>query len=105
VVPSSQLRFETAWRQGSFEPDVRVELPLPDVGKRWLPVKDHHLLLRTERATNDLRQRIKFLHGAAQEMGEQVAVRLGLSRPFQGQNNQPGVCWMMADGFFPLADP
>jgi hypothetical protein len=105
VVPSNRLRFETAWRQGNYEPDVRVELPLPAVGPRWLPVKDHHLLLRMERAASDLGQRIEFLGTAVQQMGKQVAVRLGLSRPFQGQTNQPSMCWLMADGFFFLADP
>jgi hypothetical protein len=98
VVPSSRLRFEAAWRLGSFEP----ELPLPHVGNRWLPVKDHHLLLRMERATSDLGQRIRFLDTVVHQMGEQVAVRLGLSRPFQGRTEQPSMCWLMADGFFPL---
>ena len=104
VVPSSQLRFETVLRQGSFEPDVRVELPLPEVGKRCLPVKDHQLLLQMERVSSDLGQRNRFLDTTVRQMGEQVAVRLGLSRPFQVRTDEPGRCWLMADGFFPLAD-
>jgi hypothetical protein len=105
IVPSNRLRFDAVWRESRVEPDIRVEVPLPDLSNRWLPVKDHHLLLRGERAGNDLEQRVKTFHAAVQHMGEQVAVRLGLSRSFQGQGDQPGVCWLMADGFFSLADP
>jgi hypothetical protein len=39
-----------------------------------------------------------------QQMGETVAVRLGLSRPFASQG-QPPLCWLMANGFFSLDDP
>jgi hypothetical protein len=105
VVPSNRLRFAVTWREGALEPDTRVELPLPDLGNRWLPVKDHHLLLKAERAGNDVEQRIKILTAAVQQMGEQLAVRLGLSRSFQGYLDQPGMCWLMADGFFSLLDP
>src|SRR5262249_9684080 len=59
VVPAQQLRFDATWRTGNGEPDVRVELPLPDLGKRWLPVKDHHLLRKAEHASNDLTQRLE----------------------------------------------
>jgi hypothetical protein len=104
-VSTNRLRFDAVWREGRVEPDIRVEVPLPDLGNRWLPVKDHHLLIRGERAGNDLERRVKTFHAAVQLMGEQVAVRLGLSRSFQGQGDQPGVCWLMADGFFSLADP
>jgi hypothetical protein len=105
IVSTKRLRFDAVWRENRVEPDIRVEVPLPDLGNRWLPVKDHHLLTRGERAGSDLEQRIKTFHAAVQHMGEQVAVRLGLSRSFQGQGDQPGVCWLMADGFFSLADP
>jgi hypothetical protein len=105
VVPSNRLRFTAAWREGCFEPDIRVEMPLPGLGDRWMPVKDHHLLLRVERAASDLEQRIKILNAGVQQMGELIAVRLGLSRSFQGRADQPGMCWLMADGFFSLSDP
>jgi hypothetical protein len=105
VVPSNRLRFDATWRDGRFEPDIRVELPLPGLGTRWLPVKDHHLLLKAERAANDLDGRLTILNGMMQQMGEQVAVRLGLSRSFPSQADQPGMCWLMADGFFSLSDP
>src|SRR5712692_9659889 len=102
VVPSNQIRFGAVWREGISEPDIRVELPLADLGKRSLAVKDHHLLLKGERAGNDLKQRIEILTAVVRQMGEQLAVRLGLSRSFGGQPEQPGMCWVMADGFFSL---
>lgn len=105
ALPSNQIHFDAAWRQGMGEPDIRVELPLPELGNRWLPVKDHHLLLRGETEGNNLEQRIQILTAAVQQMGEQVAVRLGLSRPFQSRSDQPSMCWVMADGFFSLLDP
>jgi len=105
LVPSSQIRFDAVWRDGISEPDIRVELPLPSLGKRSLAVKDHHLLLKGECAGSDLKQRLEILTAAMQQMGEPVAVRIGLSRSFPGQAEQPGMCWVMADGFFSLADP
>jgi hypothetical protein len=105
VVPSNGLRFDAVSREGCFEPDIRVELPLPTLGPRSLPVKDHHLLLKAERGSSDVAQRISILNGLVQQMGEQIAVRLGLSRSFQGRADQPGVCWLMADGFFSFSDP
>jgi hypothetical protein len=74
--------------------------------ERWLPVKDHHLLLRAERAAPALTARVRALDQAVRAMGEQIAVRLGLSRAFQARPHEgPGLCWLMADGFFSLADP
>jgi hypothetical protein len=105
VVPAQQLHFDAAWRVGNLEPDIRVALPLPDLGNRWLPVKDHHLLLRAERAGSDVDQRLQIVTAAVQHMGEQIAVRLGLSRSFSTRPDQPGICWLMADGFFSLMDP
>jgi hypothetical protein len=105
VVPSSHIRFDAVWREGISEPDIRVELPLPHLGSRSLAVKDHHLLLKGERAGSDLTQRIEILTATVRQMGEPVAVRLGLSRSFAGQAEQPGMCWVMADGFFSLVDP
>jgi hypothetical protein len=105
VVPVHQLRFSAVWRNGLLEPDIRVELPLEDLGCRQLAVKDHHLLLRTERASSDIVQRLKILDTAVQQMGEQIAMRLGLSRPFAGGTDPRPQCWVMADGFFSLLDP
>jgi hypothetical protein len=76
------------------------------MGERLLMVKDHHLLSRAESTTNDPSGQITFLNRAIQAMGSQVAVRLGLSRPFQsGAGQGAAVCWLMADGFFSLHDP
>ena len=105
VVPANQIRVDAVWREGISEPDIRVELPLPNLGRRALAVKDHHLLLKGERAGSDLKQRIEILTAGVQQMGEEIAVRLGLSRSFPSQAEQPGMCWVMADGFFSLLEP
>jgi hypothetical protein len=43
---------------------------------------------------------------AVEQMGEQVAVRLGLSRGFRSMPGRAeSVCWLMADGFFSSNDP
>jgi hypothetical protein len=106
VVAASRLRFDGSWRSGMSQPDIRVEVPLPEVGCRWLPVKDHHLLLKAERISGDLDGQVAALNTAVQEMGDPLALRLGLSRPFQGTAEQAsGQCWLMADGFFSLGNP
>lgn len=105
VVPSAQVRFTAGWRQGGLGPDMRVTLPLPALGPRTLPVKDHHLLRKVETLGQDLNQRSQALTALVRRMGEQVAVRLGLSRPFQAHSSGPASCWLMADGFFSLTDP
>jgi hypothetical protein len=107
IVPANRIRFEGSRRQGPPEPDMRACIPVPDLGERLLPVKDHHLLLKkTEVAGTNPGERAKMLDLLIQQMGEHVAVRLGLSRAFPsrpggGQN----FCWLMADGFFSLSDP
>src|SRR5262249_39254732 len=50
VLPAAQVRFSVTRRDGVLEPDVRVTLPLPGLGERTMPVKDHYLLLRAEQA-------------------------------------------------------
>ena len=105
VVPSAQINFGASLRQGELEPDVRATLPLPLLGPRTLPVKDHHLLRKVETLGRDLNQRTQALTALVRGMGGQVVVRLGLSRPFQAHNGGPASCWLMADGFFSLMDP
>jgi hypothetical protein len=86
--------------------DFRVSMPLPDFGERWLPVKDHQLLARFCQGSTNVAEQIEMLGRAVRDMGEQVAVRLGLSRSYQAPGEQgPTVCWLMADGFFSLSDP
>jgi hypothetical protein len=106
MVPSSRLSFSASWRFGVTQPDYRLTLPVPELGDRTLPVKDHHLLLRAEQAARDLDRRLEALNAAAGQMGEQIAVRLGLSRPFASNGEHgSGLCWLMADGFFSLSHP
>jgi hypothetical protein len=105
-VSSSQIGFSILTREGALDHDVRVKLHLPGIGERILAVKDHHLLARVERATTSLEGRAKALNFAVRQMGDRVAVRLGLSRAFDGETARgPGKCWLMADGFFSLTDP
>jgi hypothetical protein len=106
VVAPDRVTFTGLWREGAGEPDYRVSLGVPGLEGRSLPVKDHHLLCRIEHAAADLDGRLRELNAAVQQMGEQVAVRLGLSRAFQGDPGRaPAACWLMADGFFSLTDP
>jgi hypothetical protein len=109
LVPAEQISFGAYWRSGIEEPDVRVTLPIPDLGPRTLPVKDHHLLLKAGPVTPSLEKLIQGLNQTVRQMGNQVAVRLGLSRPFSpspgNSGTDPPVCWLMADGFFSPTDP
>ena len=71
-----------------------------------MPVKDHFLLRRAELASDVVEGRIQALTFAVAQMGEQVVVRLGLSRGFQAAPGRAeSVCWLMADGFFSFNDP
>jgi hypothetical protein len=106
VVPSRAIRFSVSWREGAAEPDCRVCLAVPELQGRSLPVKDHFLLRRAEMASEAADGRIRALTLAVTQMGEQVAVRLGLSRSFQATPARTeSVCWLMADGFFSFNDP
>jgi hypothetical protein len=106
VVPSDEISFSFSQREGAPAPDIRVMLSVPAIGERFLIVKDHHLLARSEAATKEPAKQITFLNQAIQQMGSQIAVRLGLSRAFQGGAHQgAAMCWLMADGFFSLHDP
>jgi hypothetical protein len=108
LVRRGDVTFTAAVREGADEPDCRVLLNLPGLQERTLPVKDHFLLRRAEAAGNDSDQRVRALTLAVSQMGETVAVRLGLTRafsPVEGQPGQPGRCWLMADGFFSYDDP
>ncbi len=104
LVAGREVAFTGSYRDGP-EPDVRVTLPLPGLGERSLPLKDHHLLARAEAAATTLEGRLQALTHAVHQMGEQVAVRLGLSRAFPPEGHGTGLCWLMADGFFSFTDP
>ncbi|MFO0844847.1 MAG: hypothetical protein U0797_21020 [Gemmataceae bacterium] len=105
LVPSREVHFTTYWREGAVEPDVRVNLPVPGLGPRIIPVKDHFLLCRAERESRQIDDRLRFLDEEVRRMGPSVLVRLGLSRAFTNGNGQPGRCWLMADGFFNPNEP
>jgi len=105
LVPGGQIRFRTDPRaRASAATTIRVELPLPDLDLRTLPVTDHHLLTWAEQQAPRPGDQAEALNGLVRQMGEVVAVRLGLSRSFAGEGQRP-VCWLMANGFFSLADP
>jgi hypothetical protein len=106
VVPGGCISFMASHRQGVAEPDVRICIGVPPLDGRFLPLVDHHLRLRAERAAPDLNRQRQALNAAVQEMGERVVVRLGVSRPFQATPARgPGLCWLMVDGLFSLSDP
>lgn len=106
LVPSRAIRFSASWREGAPEPDYRVTLGVPGLEERALPVKDHFLLHRAEVASPSMEGRIRQLTDAIAQMGEQVIVRLGLSRSFQATpSRSESFCWLMADGFFSFNDP
>ncbi len=100
VVSSAQVGFGVARREGAPEADVRVTVGVQPLANRPLPLKDHHLLLRAEKAAaGDLNALAPALTRAVRAMGERVAVRVGVSRPFCHQ------CWLMVDGIFSVTDP
>jgi hypothetical protein len=105
-VPSSLISFGVSWREGAEGPDCRVTLPVPGLGPRTLPVKDHHLLRRAECEGPGMEQLVATLNRTIRGMGDWLSVRLGLSRGFlqEGGWGLPR-CWLMADGFFAQADP
>jgi hypothetical protein len=106
IVPADRIRFSASRRDGAVDADIRAALRIPPLDDRLLPVKDHHLLLRSEQKARSLTEQVQTLEEMVRQMGEQVAVRLGLTRPFQ---SAPGAgeprCWLMIDGIFSLSDP
>lgn len=106
VLAAQQIRFAGSRREGAPAADIRVGISVPEVGERWLPVKDHHLLARIEHFATNVTEQTQALQQAVRQMGDKVALRLGLSRPFNsGVDHGPAACWLMADGFFSLTDP
>jgi len=106
VVSPKQLSFGASRRIGASDQDIRVRLPVPGAGERYVPVKDHHLLSRAAQTASAQDELAAFLNSAVQQMGDPVAVRLGLSRAFPGGGNSvSNSCWLMADGFFSLTNP
>jgi hypothetical protein len=106
ALASSAISLAASWRDGAGAPDYRVTLPVPGLGPRTLPVKDHHLLRRAEASGSSTEQLVAELNRMIRDMGAWVGVRLGLSRGFlhEGGLGLPR-CWLMADGFFSMTDP
>ena len=73
-------------------------------GGRLLPLKDHFLVTRAETASPNINGRLRFIQAAVRAMGDPVAIRVGLYRPFAQAGGEPR-CWLMADGFFSCAEP
>ena len=80
---ANQIVFSGSVRVGAAEPDLRVSLPIPGLGERYLLVKDHHLLQRAERSSSTIDGQLRVIITLVSQMGELLAVRLGLSRSFQ----------------------
>ena len=108
VVDRKSLTFSGALRQGRAGPDYRVVLDVPGLGPRSVAVVDHFLLQAAELAGESIDARMREIERLVGQMGERIAVRLGLTRPFApADGDQPAarVCWLMADGFFSFDDP
>jgi hypothetical protein len=107
VVDRRSLTFSGVTRGGRAEPDYRVTLDVPGLGPRSLAVVDHFLLRAAELGGDEVTARLRELERIVGQMGERIAVRVGLTRPFApaGGQSAPAVCWLMADGFFSLSDP
>jgi hypothetical protein len=106
AAPSQPITFNAFHQEGMAGPEFRVMLPLPGLEGRPLPLKDHHLLQKAEKVSRSLDTQIKALQQAVRQMGETVAVRLGLSRPYPPNTARgPGNCWLMVDGFFSPTEP
>lgn len=105
TVPAEQISFGVQRREDGGA-RVRATLPVRHLGERNLPVTDHHLLLRAAEAASEVNRQEEWLTATVRGMGDTVAVRLGLSRPFfWADAHVEPQCWLMADGFFSLLDP
>ncbi len=104
VLPANGVRFCVTDRPGRPEPELRVRLEAPGFDGRLLPLKDHFLVTRAEAAAPDMDGRLRFVQEAVRAMGDLIAIRVGLSRPFSPAGGEAR-CWLMADGFFSLTEP
>jgi len=105
VVPSGRIAFRVLQHEGAPQADIRVSLDVAGPRGHWLPVKDHHLLLRAEQGATGPQDVSARLTLTVRAMGERVAVRLGLSRALATHGQELTWCYLMADGFFSLSDP
>ena len=103
VYPADRVHFVVSAKPGR-ETDIRATIKGPGFEGRLLPLKDHFLVTRAERASPCLDGQLRFIEETVRGMGEQIAIRVGLSRPFAPDGGEAR-CWLMADGFFSLAEP
>jgi hypothetical protein len=104
VLTADHVQFLATLRPHTADEDLRVRLNAPGFEGRLLKLKDHFLLLQAEQASANLEGQLKCVQEAVRKMGNQVAVRVGLSRPYTPPGGEPG-CWLMADGFFSFDEP
>jgi hypothetical protein len=104
VLTADRVRFFATSRPHAGDVDLRVRLGAPGFEGRLLKLKDHFLLRQAEQASVNLNGQLKCVQQAVRRMGERIAVRVGLSRPFAPDGGEPR-CWLMADGFFSFTDP
>lgn len=105
VVPSKEIQVSASQREGAVEMDYRLTMPIAGLGVRSLPLKDHCLLKAAEGGSPTPDGRITALTQAIRQMDDQLAVRLGLTRPRSMTASAAAVCWLMVDGLFSLSDP
>jgi hypothetical protein len=106
VVPRDCIAFSVYMRPDKSEPLYRVRLDVDGLREYVLPLKDHCLLGRVQQMAVKLDVQRDVLAHLVGEMGQQVAVRVGLSRAYSAiGKEEDAVCWLMADGFFSLANP
>jgi Dual OB-containing domain len=103
LVRADRIRFDHC--PDTTRHAVRVRIGVPGLEDSSLPVTDHHLLLHAERQAPQPRQVVAEAQRRIDGMGSTVAVRFGLSRPYAPGDAGEPVCWLMANGFFSLADP
>jgi hypothetical protein len=105
LVRADQITFRLV-RKGDDRVSYRVHLETAELEKFMIPVTDHSLLSRAEQAYPGVEERLAWMAQTVAGLGERVAIRLGVSRPYAGDpaRDEP-VCWLMADGFFSPTDP
>ncbi len=103
ILPGARIQFLLTARPGG-RADLRVRLDAPGFEGCLLALKDHFLLRKGEQASANLEVQLGCVREAVRAMGDRIAVRIGLSRPYAPAGGELA-CWLMADGFFSFDDP
>jgi hypothetical protein len=105
LVPTDEFRFRLLWKPDG-QVRYRAHLGTAELDPFGIPITDHTLLSRAEQEHERPEDRLAWMTDQVRRMGETVAVRLGVSRPFAGESSgSDAVCWLMVDGFFSPTDP